>query len=587
MVVNVSGPDGGFVVDYLKEDGNANTSQGELAFSSETGNATYRISLTDDAGNGFATKIWRFDGTGNLNYPDGTISTGGATYAAANASVQMISNNAYNQVQVDDSNVYIYTSLNGISLQEWKFTGSGDLTAPGNISATGNVAGDVALFNDVNINNVTTNKLLYANDDRNVYDTNFGYESATGNISGTGNITTTANVTAAYFIGDGSQLTGLPASYGNANVVANLAALSSNPISTTGNITAGNFIGSGSNVELVAQTEQWVFDTLGVLTLPGEGVLRSVDDSVTLQSFNTTTGNANSVYLGSSGGLGFLDQEIGGNWLEIFRSGAEPEIRVPVGRGNLNVQTAEGANVYNWTFDNTGNLTLPTEGYLLVQTGIIGAGASPAPTLSGFSSIATTGSPGNISASGNLLASGYANITGNVNGSGATFSGNVTAQNFVGNISITGNVQGTSANVTLVAGSYSTVFDNTGTATFPGNIVGNTAGFAIGYRDIPQVSFTGDATLAATAAGKHYYSTLATANTLTIANNTSVSWTVGTAITVVNRGTGNITVAQGSGVSLYLAGNSSAGNRTVTTYGMATLLNVAANVWMINGTGVV
>jgi hypothetical protein len=61
---------------------------------------------------------------------------------------------------------------------------------------------------------------------------------------------------------------------------------------------------------------------------------------------------------------------------------------------------------------------------------------------------------------------------------------------------------------------------------------------------------------------------------------------VGTAITIVNRGSGNITVAQGSGVSLYLAGNSTAANRTISTYGMATLLNVAANVWMINGTGV-
>ena len=119
-----------------------------------------------------------------------------------------------------------------------------------------------------------------------------------------------------------------------------------------------------------------------------------------------------------------------------------------------------------------------------------------------------------------------------------------------------------------------------------GNISGNTAGFTIGYRDIPQVSFTGNATTAASDAGKHYYSTLATANTLTIANNTSVSWAVGTILTVVNRGSGNITIAQGSGVSLYLAGNSTAGNRTVSTYGMASLLNVAANIWMINGTGV-
>jgi hypothetical protein len=227
-------------------------------------------------------------------------------------------------------------------------------------------------------------------------------------------------------------------------------------------------------------------------------------------------------------------------------------------------------------------------------------------------------------------------------------SGNVTAGNIIGNISITGNVQGTTANVTLVAGAYSWTFDNTGNTQgnlsltggnitinnapggnegaeiqwalpAPANTVLNTslvqdvfqngmrffesggnsrglymdlgnvpngAGTAVGYRDIPQVSFTANATLAATDAGRHYYSTLATANTLTIANNTSVSWSVGTAISIVNRGTGNITIAQGSGVSLYLAGNATSGNRTISTYGMATLLNVAANIWMINGTGV-
>ena len=119
-----------------------------------------------------------------------------------------------------------------------------------------------------------------------------------------------------------------------------------------------------------------------------------------------------------------------------------------------------------------------------------------------------------------------------------------------------------------------------------GNVVGNVSGFAIGYRDIPQVSFTGNATMAAADAGKHFYSTESTDYVLTIADNSAVTWPVGTTIIVVNRGTGNITVAQAAGVSLYLAGNSSAGNRTVTTYGMATVLNVAANVWMINGTGV-
>jgi hypothetical protein len=51
-------------------------------------------------------------------------------------------------------------------------------------------------------------------------------------IANSGNITVNAS---SYFVGNGSLLTGIVSSYGNANVVANLAALGSNPISTTGN----------------------------------------------------------------------------------------------------------------------------------------------------------------------------------------------------------------------------------------------------------------------------------------------------------------------------------------------------------------
>jgi hypothetical protein len=150
------------------------------------------------------------------------------------------------------------------------------------------------------------------------------------------------------------------------------------------------------------------------------------------------------------------------------------------------------------------------------------------------------------------------------------------------------NIVTTNSSEGVTMSGYANVTGNVtgGNIITTGNITGNTEGYTIGYRDIPQVSFTGNATTAASDAGRHYYSTLATANTLTIANNTSVSWAVGTILTVVNRGSGNITIAQGSGVSLYLAGNSTAGNRTVSTYGMASLLNVAANIWMINGTGV-
>jgi hypothetical protein len=109
---------------------------------------------------------------------------------------------------------------------------------------------------------------------------------------------------------------------------------------------------------------------------------------------------------------------------------------------------------------------------------------------------------------------------------------------------------------------------------------------AVGYRDIPQVAFTANTTIATTDAGRHYYSTLSTGNVLTIANNASQGFQVGAAISIINQGTGNITVAQGSGVTLYLAGNATSGNRTVATFGMATLIKVATDTWFINGTGV-
>ena len=94
-------------------------------------------------------------------------------------------------------------------------------------------------------------------------------------ISSTANITSTANIAGNYFIGNGSQLTGITTTYGNANVVANLAALGANPIlstgniTTTGNVSVGNIIGASANVDIVAGIYDWTFDNTGNLTLPG------------------------------------------------------------------------------------------------------------------------------------------------------------------------------------------------------------------------------------------------------------------------------------------------------------------------------
>jgi hypothetical protein len=91
-----------------------------------------------------------------------------------------------------------------------------------------------------------------------------------------------------------------------------------------------------------------------------------------------------------------------------------------------------------------------------------------------------------------------------------------------------------------------------------------------------------------TDAGKHILTqnSGSSTQTITIANNATVAFQTGAAITIVVQSTGTIAVANGAGVTMYLAGNTTSASRNVTTYGLATLIQVAANTWFINGTGV-
>jgi len=143
----------------------------------------------------------------------------------------------------------------------------------------------------------------------------------------------------------------------------------------------------------------------------------------------------------------------------------------------------------------------------------------------------------------------------------------------------------TFANVTGANGLNVVANIAAGNISTTGNITGNTNGFAIGYLNIPQVAAS-NTTLALTNAGKHYYSTTAGNFTLTVPNNSSVAFATGTAISIVVQAAGNILVNADTGVTLYMAGNSTAANRVVGGYGMATLMKVATDTWFINGTGV-
>jgi hypothetical protein len=351
---------------------------------------------------------------------------------------------------------------------------------------------------------------------------------------------------------------------------SNTAAVRVSPISQIGNVQ----IQTGNNSSI----NTWNFGTDGNLTLPSSLIVpansiitgEAGSPAASINGFN----NIDAIAFSASGNV-TANNGMFTNIVNVAsHTGAVVSVSGNITGGNIltgglisatgNI-SAGNLIVTGIVVDNTANLDLQTTA-ANGNINLITAGTGIVATAASFSAT------GNVSA-GNL------NITGNIVDTGALTI--ITGSN--GNIALTPNGTG---NVTTGANVSVTGNITSGNLSVTGNVTGTTAGFTIGYLNVPQVAFTGDATIAATDAGKHYYSTLSAANVLTIANNTSVSWAVGTAISLVNRGTGNITVAQGSGVSLYLAGNATAGNRTVTTYGMATLLNVATNVWMINGTGV-
>jgi hypothetical protein len=220
-----------------------------------------------------------------------------------------------------------------------------------------------------------------------------------GNINTTGNvlvgnietidISATGNITANYFVGNGSQLTGLAATYGNANVANYLPTFSGNisagNVSATGNITAGNIGITGSSltwanasivqtsasdvsitgdgqvtVRSLDGTYQWTFESTGNLTLPGA----TAGETIATQGGYITVGN---LLVGQGGALFNSNNDSWALYGNISDPGATIFIPSNADAGNgtplyiesqqSNVEIRSGSST--WNFDTTGNLTLP------------------------------------------------------------------------------------------------------------------------------------------------------------------------------------------------------------------------------------
>lgn len=98
-------------------------------------------------------------------------------------------------------------------------------------------------------------------------------------------------------------------------------------------------------------------------------------------------------------------------------------------------------------------------------------------------------------------------------------------------------------------------------------------------RDIPQNSQTAAYTLAASDIGKHIS---ITTGGVTVPSGV---FAIGDTISIYNNSTSNQTITQGGSVTLRQAGTANTGNRTLAQYGIATVLCVASNTFVISGAG--
>jgi len=203
-----------------------------------------------------------------------------------------------------------------------------------------------------------------------------------------------------------------------------------------------------------------------------------------------------------------------------------------------------------------------------VGYGITGAGGV---NVSGACT-ATAGFVGNITGDASGL-SGSPNITiNNLVGVAATFSGVVTYED-VTNVDSLGIITARSGLEIGAAGVGGTI-TSVGNAEFVG-IVSDSKG---NVRNIPAST---NSTIVAADAGKHISITAG------ITINASTNFAIGDAVTIFNnQGDGNDEIITVTGTTLYLASDATAtGNRTLSGRGVATILCVAANTYVITGGG--
>ena len=376
---------------------------------------------------------------GNVTYIDSNVVT-------INDVAINLGNNAANITQVNNGGIelgpqgspyvtFLYNSSANTFTSNVGLSAVANITG-GNLNATGlSLSGNVvsALNSTANITttaNVSVGYILGDGSQLTGIVSSYGNANVAANLAAFGSnpISTSGNVTGNYFIGNGSQLTGIASSYGNADVAANLAAFGSNPISTTGNITAGNILG-GANVNATTHTGGTVsvtgditggnLYTAGAISSTGNsfgGNLSTTGQVISTNTGSTTTG-AGQVYLNGAVN-NRIDFNTNGTAAPAFttRSTGTKIVLYP----NIGVAAADYA--------------------LGVESGALWSGVPD--STNSFKWYGGTTQVGSLSGTGVLSIAG--NITGaNLNATGLSLSGNVVSVLVsAANITTTANIAG-------------------------------------------------------------------------------------------------------------------------------------------------
>ena len=424
-------------------------------------------------------------------------------------------------------------------------------------------------------------------------DTNFATQLTIGTTSiGLGNtVTSIANVTLTTptlgtpVSGNLTNCTAIPVANATGTLlVANGGTGQTNY--TNGQLLIGNTTSSGlDKATLTAGSGISITNSAGGISIAATGV-------GTVTSVNVLGGTTGLTFSGgpitSSGNItvaGTLAVANGGTGQTAYTNG-----QLLIGNttsGGLDKATITAGSGISVT-NSAGGITIAASG--------LGAGTvTSVDALGGTTGMSFTGGPitsaGNLTLTGTLVtANGGTGLT-SFTANGAVYASNASTLT-TGTLPVASGGTGvtTSTGTGSVVLSASPTFTGTisaATISATGNVSGGNLSAttavsdAIGnVRDIIQNAQTTGYTLQASDDGKHIS---ITTGGVTVPSSV---FSAGQTASIYNNSASNQTITQGSGVTMYLVGTATTGNRTLAQRGLATVLCVAANTFVITGGGI-